>query len=90
MNEVMKRFVEIADEKQYEIVSIEPIFEDDELFEEAIEKLNELFENFNEELDLIYVVRAENNVTLIFPVIKNVIREDLMLESKEEEYIEEK
>ena len=90
MNEVMKRFVEIADEKQYEIVSIEPIFEDDELFEEAIEKLNELFENFNEELDLIYVVRAENNVTLIFPVIKNVIREDLMLEAKEEECIEEK
>lgn len=84
MNEVMKRFVEIADEKQYEIVSIEPIFEDDELFEEAIEKLNELFENFNEELDLIYVVRAENNVTLIFPVIKNMIREDLMLEAREE------
>lgn len=84
MNELMKRFVEIADEKQYEIVSIEPIFEDDELFEEAIEKLNELFENFNEELDLIYVVRAENNVTLIFPVIKDIVREDLMLEAREE------
>ena len=84
MNEVIKRFIEIADDKQYEIVSIEPIFEDDELFEEATEKLNELFENFNEELDLIYVVRAENNVTLIFPVIKNVIREDLMLEAGEE------
>lgn len=84
MNELMKRFVEIADERKYEVVSIEPVFEDDELFEEAIEKLNELFENFNEELDLIYVVRAENNVTLIFPVIKNVIREDLMLEAREE------
>lgn len=85
MNEIIKRFVEIADERKYKILSIEPVFEDDELFEEATEKLNELFENFNEELDLIYVVRAENNVMLIFPVVKNVIREDLMLEVVEEE-----
>lgn len=85
MNEVIKRFIEIADEKQYEIISIEPVYEDDELFEETTEKLNELFENFNEELDLIYVMRSKNNAMLIFPVINNMIREDLMLEVVEEE-----
>lgn len=84
MNEVIKRFIEIADEKQYEIISIEPVYEDDELFEETTEKLNELFENFNEELDLIYVMRSKNNAMLIFPVINNMIREDLMLEVVEE------
>lgn len=85
MNEVIKRFIEIADEKQYEIISIEPVYEDDDLFEETTEKLNELFENFNEELDLIYVMRSKNNAMLIFPVINNMIREDLMLEVVEEE-----
>ena len=82
MNEIIKKFVEIADKNNYNIISINPIQDDDELFEEITTKLKELL-NFDEEVDLFYLVEIEGRIILAFPVVRGLIREDLMLKSEE-------
>lgn len=78
MNGIIKRFVEIADNNNYTIISINPVQDDDELFEEATTKLKELL-NFDGEVDLFYLVEIEGGIIFAFPVVKGLIREDLML-----------
>nr|DAN86513.1 MAG TPA: hypothetical protein [Caudoviricetes sp.] len=78
MNEIIKKFVEIADKNNYNIISINPIQDDDELFEEITTKLKELL-NFDEEVDLFYLVEIEGGIIFAFPVVRALIREDLML-----------
>ncbi len=78
MNEIFKRFIEIADRNNYDVISIGPIDEDEELFEEISDKLKELL-NFKGQIDLIYIMEVKGRIILSFPVVKNIIREDLML-----------
>ena len=78
MNEVFKNFIEIADRNNYDVISIGPIDEDEELFEEISDKLKELL-NFKGQIDLIYIMEVKGRIILSFPVVKNIIREDLML-----------
>lgn len=83
MNEIFKDFIKIADKNKYNIISIAPLEEeDDDLFEEAAEKLKELF-NFKGKIDLFYTIRVEGNIILAFPVIENIIRENLMIKIEE-------
>lgn len=83
MNEIFKDFIKIADKNKYNIISIAPLEEeDDDLFEEAAEKLKELF-NFKGKIDLFYTIRVEGNIILAFPVINNRIREEWMLKIEE-------
>lgn len=82
MNEIIKKFVEIADKNNYNIISINPIQDDDELFEEITTKLKELL-NFDEEVDLFYLVEIEGGIIFAFPVVRGLIREDLMLKLEE-------
>lgn len=82
MNEIIKKFVEIADKNNYNIISINPIQDDDELFEEITTKLKELL-NFDGEVDLFYLVEIEGGIILAFPVVRGLIREDLMLKLEE-------
>lgn len=83
MNEIFKDFIKIADKNKYNIISIAPLEEeDDDLFEEAAEKLKELF-NFKEKIDLFYIMTVEGNIILAFPVIENIIRENLMIKIEE-------
>lgn len=83
MNEIFKDFIKIADKNKYNIISIAPLEEDDdELFEEAAEKLKELF-NFKGKIDLFYIMTVEGNIILAFPVIENIIRENLMIKIEE-------
>lgn len=83
MNEIFKDFIKIADKNKYNIISIAPLEEDDDdLFEEATEKLKELF-NFKGKIDLFYIMTVEGNIILAFPVIKNIIRENLMIKIEE-------
>lgn len=78
MNGIIKRFVEIADNNNYTIISINPVQDDDELFEEITTKLKELL-NFDEEVDLFYLVEIEGGIIFAFPIVRALIREDLML-----------
>ena len=83
MNEIFKDFIKIADKNKYNIISIAPLEEDDDdLFEEATEKLKELF-NFKGKIDLFYIMTVEGNIILAFPVIENIIRENLMIKIEE-------
>lgn len=83
MNEIFKDFIKIADKNKYNIISIAPLEEeDDDLFEEAAEKLKELF-NFKGKIDLFYIMTVEGNIILAFPVIENIIRENLMIKIEE-------
>lgn len=82
MNEIFKRFIEIADKNDYSIISISPIDEDDELFDEISDKLKELL-NFKGKIDLIYIMEVKGRIILAFPVVKGLIREDLMLKLEE-------
>lgn len=82
MNEIFKDFIKIADKNKYNIISIAPLEDDDDLFEEAVEKLKELF-NFKGKIDLFYIMTVEGNIILAFPVIKNIIRENLMIKIEE-------
>lgn len=82
MNEIFKDFIKIADKNKYNIISIAPLEEDDDLFEEAAEKLKELF-NFKGKIDLFYIMTVESNIILAFPVIENIIRENLMIKIEE-------
>ena len=81
MNEIFKDFIKIADKNKYNIISIAPL-DDDDLFEEAAEKLKELF-NFKGKIDLFYIMTVEGNIILAFPVIENIIRENLMIKIEE-------
>lgn len=58
MNEIFKRFIEIAD------------------------KLKELL-NFKGKIDLIYIMEVKGRIILAFPVVRGLIREDLMLKLEE-------
>lgn len=78
MNEVFKNFIEIADRNNYDVISIGPIDEEDELFEEISDKLEELLD-FRDQIDLIYIIEVKGRIILAFPVVENIIREDLML-----------
>ena len=78
MNEIFKRFIEIADRNNYDVISIGPIDEEDELFEEISDKLEELLD-FRDQIDLIYIIEVKGRIILAFPVVENIIREDLML-----------
>lgn len=83
MNEIFKDFIKIADKNKYNIISIAPLEDDnDDLFEEAAEKLKELF-NFKGKIDLFYIMTVEGNIILAFPVIENIIRENLMIKIEE-------
>ena len=83
MNEIFKDFIKIADKNKYNIISIAPLENDnDDLFEEAAEKLKELF-NFKGKIDLFYIMTVEGNIILAFPVIENIIRENLMIKIEE-------
>lgn len=83
MNEIFKDFIKIADKNKYNIISIAPLEEDDDdLFEEATEKLKELF-NFKGKIDLFYIMTVEGNIILAFPVIENIIRKNLMIKIEE-------
>lgn len=83
MNEIFKDFIKIADKNKYNIISIAPLEEEDnDLFEEAAEKLKELF-NFKGKIDLFYIMTVEGNIILAFPVIENIIRENLMIKIEE-------
>lgn len=82
MNEIFKRFIEIADKNDYSIISISPTDEDDELFDEISDKLKELL-NFKGKIDLIYIMEVKGRIILTFPVVRGLIREDLMLKLEE-------
>lgn len=79
MNKTMKQIIKIADKEKIEIVSITPIFKDMAEMEIFLTLFRESSNNYDLEIDIVYLVFDENGNNILIPLFEGEILEDLIL-----------
>lgn len=85
MNSIIKQIINIVDDKEIEIHSINPVYK--EMVE--INSFNSVFQQVTEdadfELDCVYLVYKKDDNVLLFPIINEKIETEFILEMSKQE-----
>ena len=79
MNSIIKQIIKIADKEKIEILSINPIFNEMKEMENFLIFFRNLEDNYELELDSVYIAFSEDGNNILFPVIDNKVKEESII-----------
>ena len=79
MNSIIKQIIKIADKEKIEILSINPIFNEMKEMENFLIFFRNLEDNYELELDSVYIAFSEDGNNILFQVIDNKVKEESII-----------